>query len=298
VPKSHVYKTVEGVDIHADVYRGADERVRPVVVWIHGGALINGGRGGVPEQIRGLCREQGYVLFSLDYRLAPETKLPEIIADLKDAFVWIRAEGPKLFAADPTRLVVTGGSAGGYLTMMSGVVVDPKPTALVAFWGYGDVDGDWYAKPSEFYRTSAPMVEKDAALAAVGKGIVTGTDAMAADQRQARGKYYLYLRQNGLWTKEVSGFDPSDTKQIDPYCPVRNITPDYPPILMIHGTDDSDVPYSKSADMARELKRHGVKHELVTVQRAGHGLSGGRKEDIEAAHNKALEFIRLVLREE
>jgi hypothetical protein len=40
-----------------------------------------------------------------------------------------------------------------------------------------------------------------------------------------RGRLYLYCRQNGLWTKEVTGFDPATEKnKLDPYCPVRNIT--------------------------------------------------------------------------
>ena len=40
---------------------------------------------------------------SIDYRLAPETLLPELIADLVDAFTWIREEGPALFGADGAR---------------------------------------------------------------------------------------------------------------------------------------------------------------------------------------------------
>ena len=41
---------------------------------------------------------------------------------------------------------------------------------------------------------------------------------------------------------------------------------------MIHGTKDTDVPYELSADMAKELAKHKVVHELVTVPEAGHGL--------------------------
>jgi acetyl esterase/lipase len=94
---------------------------------------------------------------SFDYRLAPEVKLPAIIKDVRDAFRWLRERGPGLFHADPDRLVVTGGSAGGYLTLMTGFCVQPRPRALVAYWGYGDVDGDWYTKPSEHYRKQVPL---------------------------------------------------------------------------------------------------------------------------------------------
>src|SRR2546421_613846 len=78
---THVYKTVGDVQIAADVYRAEDKVARPVVVWIHGGALINGSRNSVPKPLMDLCRSEGYVLVSLDYRLAPEVKLPAIIED-------------------------------------------------------------------------------------------------------------------------------------------------------------------------------------------------------------------------
>src|SRR5205807_7621477 len=150
VKETYVYKTVGETKVHADVYRANDAKVRPVVVWLHGGALIVGSRTGVPEQLLNLGRQEGYVLISFDYRLAPEVKLPEIINDLKDAFGWLRTEGPKRCAADPDKVVVTGGSAGGYLTMINGLCVSQRPQALVAYRGYGDGDGDWYTQPSEF----------------------------------------------------------------------------------------------------------------------------------------------------
>ena len=77
--------------------------------------------------------------------------------------------------ADPERVVVAGGSAGGYLTLLTGCRVRPRPTALVAYWGYGDVDGDWYTKPSDHYRTNVPLVGKDEAYQAVGGPVLTGT---------------------------------------------------------------------------------------------------------------------------
>src|SRR5207244_5136787 len=113
------------------------------------------------------------------------------------------------------------------------------------------------------------------------------------DAGKRRGRFYLYLRQNGLWTREVTGFDPEkDSGKLDPYCPVRNVSRDYPPTLLVHGTEDTDVPYELSEAMARELARHKVPHELVTVPGAGHGLSGGDKKIVADAHAKALDFIR------
>jgi acetyl esterase/lipase len=289
---TYTYKTIDKLEIQADVYREKDEKVRPVVVWIHGGALIVGNRHGVPHDLLQLCRKEGYALVALDYRLAPETKLSAIIEDIKDAFRWIRSQGPELFHINPDRIVVTGGSAGGYLTMMTGICVEPRPRALVAYWGYGDVDGPWYVKPSEHYRTTTALIDKEEAYKAVGKKVTTGAE-LSSSEMKARGRFYLYLRQNGLWTKVVSGFDPAKgPRKLDPFCPVRNIKRDYPPILMIHGTKDTDVPYQESADMAKELARQKRAYELITVSGAGHGLAGGNKKVVREAHERALDFIR------
>lgn len=283
--ETFVYKTVGPTKIEAEVYRPGGTQPRPAIVWIHGGALIMGSRHGVPKDIIELARSNNYVLVSLDYRLAPEVKLPEIIEDVRDAFAWLHGEGATRCSLDPKKILVAGGSAGGYLTMMTGICVQPRPKALVAYWGYGDVDGPWYIEPSAHYRQQ-PLVDEADARAAVGQGVLTGSGG------RARGTYYLYLRQNGLWTREVTGFDPrTERSKLTPYCPVRNITASYPPIMMIHGTADTDVPYQESADMAVELKKQGVSHELITVEGGGHGLPDRTDPAVIDAFARAIAFI-------
>jgi acetyl esterase/lipase len=289
--KTHVYKEAGGVRIELDVHRPADDAVRPVLVWIHGGALILGSRAGVPRNLLDLARAEGYALVSIDYRLAPQVKAPDIVADLKDAFRWIREKGPELEKLDPRKLVVAGGSAGGYLTLMSGFCVEPRPTALVAYWGYGDLDGDWYTKPSEHYRKQ-PIADVEEARKALASEVVTAPPN--PEQAKARSRYYLSLRQAGLWTREVAGLAPG--KELDPYCPVRNVSPAWPPTLLVHGTEDTDVPHDRSEAMAREFEKHRVPHEFVSVPGAGHGLPGGDPKLVADAHARALAFIKKHLR--
>lgn len=289
--RTYVFKEVAGVKIELDVHRPDTLEVLPVVVWIHGGALLMGNRSGVPRNLIDLCRREGFALISIDYRLAPQVKLPSIIEDVKDAFRWIRSPGAEIAHLDPRKLIVAGGSAGGYLTLMTGIAVDPKPLALVAYWGYGDVDGDWYTKPSEHYRKAVPLYTREQAQEGLRDEVVTG--AFDKSQAEARSRYYHFLRQNGLWTKEVTGFDPQgERSKLDPFCPVRNVTDAYPPTLLLHGTADTDVPYELSAAMDQELERHHVVHELVTVPGSGHGLSGGDRNLVAQAHEKAMAFIR------
>jgi acetyl esterase/lipase len=283
------YKTVDQLKIQADVYRHEDAVKRPVIVWLHGGALIMGGRSSVPKQLLDLAEQSGFVLVSLDYRLAPEAKLPEIIEDLKDGLEWVRKSGPQLFHIDPLRLVVAGASAGGYLALMSGITSDPPPTAIVSYWGFGDVDGDWTTKPSAAYR-KGKLIDKQVAWAGVGEQVLTSTN-----QKNGRGRsvFFLYLKQTGRWINAVGGMDPkTDREKLTPFCPIRNLSPKYPPTLFLHGTADKDVPVEQSLAMARELKRHGVPHELITIEGGGHSLWGGDRKLIDQAFKRSTEYIR------
>jgi acetyl esterase/lipase len=288
VKTTYTYKTVGDVRVEADVYRPEGKEPRPVVVWIHGGGLIVGGRSQLSKEIFELCTRARFVFVSLDYRLAPEVKLPEIASDIQDAFRWLHKEGPQLFGADTSRIVVAGGSAGGFLTMLSGAIVTPKPRALVAYWGYGELAGEWARSTSSHHGAT---VSREEALPAIGKRVVTNTDDPGV--AKGRGAYYRHLRQTGGWALGVTGVDTAqEPGQLDEFSPVKLITHDYPPILMIHGTADTDVPYSCSADMARELTKQGVKHELLTLEGAEHGLRDGDPKQVAAAHSRALKFIQ------
>jgi acetyl esterase/lipase len=284
--QTYDYKVVDGCRIKLDVYGTPRGEVRPVVVWIHGGALIMGHRGSIDRAWLAALTAAGYVVVSIDYRLAPETKLPAIVEDVRDACRWVRERGPKLFQIAPERFAVLGGSAGGYLTLMTGFRVEPRPKALVSFWGYGDIAGAWYSRPDPFYR-SRPLVSEQEARGAVGRAVIS-EDVGKND----RPRFYLYCRQQGLWPKEVAGHDPdAEPRAFDRFCPVRNVTAAYPPTLLIHGTRDTDVPYEQSELMDRELERNGVEHELITVSGGAHGLGGTDPAVLADIRRRVLAFL-------
>jgi acetyl esterase/lipase len=286
-PRKHIYtyKTASQCEIKADVY-GASDSVRPVLIWIHGGALIMGNRGQIDKALLGKLLTAGYAVVSIDYRLAPETKLPAILEDLQDACKWVRVKGPELFHIDPKRIAVLGGSAGGYLTLAAGFRVDPRPTALVSFWGYGDIADAWYSRPDPFY-SRMPPVPKEEAYQAVGGRVISESSG-----KNNRSRFYLYCRQQGLWPKEVAGHDPDkEPREFDAFCPVRNVSAQYPPTLLIHGTKDTDVPYEQSELMAKELRRKGVEHEFLTIKDAGHGLAGAKPGVMAEVHERVLAFL-------
>lgn len=286
--QTFTYKKVDGLEIQADVYNAGRPGARkPTVIWIHGGALILGSRTTVLGRLQQRLLSNDWTVVSIDYRLAPETKLPAILEDLQDACRWVREAGPERFGVDPQRIAVTGGSAGGYLTLCSGFLVKPRPKALVSFWGYGDIAGAWYSRPDPFY-AAQPAVPKEEAYAAVGKQPLAGVEG-----KSNRARFYLYCRQQGIWPREVAARDPDrEPKAFDPFCPLRNVTADYPPTLLVHGDRDTDVPYEQSKLMNQELARHDVEHELITVRGAGHGLSGVEPAVADDAYDRAAEFLK------
>lgn len=287
--ETHVYKTVAGLEILADVHRTAGDLIRPVAVWIHGGALIMGRRESVPRLLRNRLVEAGFAVVSIDYRLAPETRLPAIIEDVEGAFAWIRGQGRALFRGDGDRVAVLGASAGGYLTMATGYRVRPRPQALVAFWGYGDLIGPWYSTPSPHARHRRIVMTRKEALAQV-----SGPPISNSSQRKGSGAaFYQHCRQHGIWPNAVSGWHPSDdAEKFEPYMPLRNVTPDFPPTMLVHGTSDTDVPYEQSELMAEQFRKHGVRHELMTFEGAEHGLAGAGSSAVKEAFSAAVEFVR------
>lgn len=289
--ETFTYKKVGDLEIKLDVHRADDDKVRPLAVWIHGGALINGGRQGIGPGKQLL--EAGFVVCSIDYRLAPETKLPEIIKDVEDAFAWIRANGREKFNADVSKIAVLGGSAGGHLTFSTGFRIDPPPTVLVAYWGYGDLIGPWLSEPSPH-----PRHQSKTLTAEEMKAIEAGPPvANARDRDGDGGGYYQTCRQLGIWPEKVSGFTETDEKAFEPYMAARNVTADYPPTLMIHGTVDTDVPHEQSLIMEREFKKHGVEYRLISVENGEHGLGGAEREEIDAARAAMLPWVERFMKE-
>ncbi|HET9178924.1 MAG TPA: alpha/beta hydrolase [Terriglobia bacterium] len=247
--ETFAYKHLKGCALSVDVFRAPTTVVEPVIFWIHGGALIGGYRGNLRADQVGKYIEAGFTVVSIDYRLAPETKLPEILDDIHDAYEWVRNEGPSLLHIDPNRLAVVGHSAGGYLALTQGYLESPPPKAIVSFYGYGDIAAKWYSEPDPFYLGQPPVSAREA-VQSLCSGYPCG-----GEPPESRWRYYRYLRQQGLWPKEVAGYDPhKDPQAFHPYCPVRNISGKFPPTLLIHGDKDTDVPFEQSEEMYRELK--------------------------------------------
>lgn len=86
----------------------------PAILYFHGGGFVLGSIGTHDGLCRDLAARTGWTVVSVDYRLAPEAPYPAALDDALTAFDWLAAGNDEV-DADPTRLVVMGDSAGGYL---------------------------------------------------------------------------------------------------------------------------------------------------------------------------------------
>jgi acetyl esterase/lipase len=284
--QSFVYKTVGRCRIGADVYAPAPGTgLRPAVLHFHGGALVMGTRQWLDLNQARLLTEAGYVVVSCDYRLAPETPLAAIVEDIEDAYAWLRRIGPSQLGVDADRIAVMGHSAGGYLTLLAGARFRPRPKALVAFYGYGDIVGPWYTQPSPHY-SLLPAVDE-----ATARALLRAVPPCHSGEERV--PLYLRLRQQGTWPRVVSGHDPeSEPGFFAPYCPLTQVTADYPPALLLHGDADTDVPYEQSVLMSQALTRAGVEHELVTIAGGEHGFDSDASEpQVQQALRRVVGFL-------
>ena len=282
---TYVYRSVDGLQIHADVFHPPGDRVTPAILWLHGGALIMGMRHSIRSWELQQYLAHGYTVVAIDYRLAPETKLPQIVDDVEAAYTWMRSQAHAL-RIDPRRIGVVGHSAGGYLALMCGVVLRPAPAAIVAYYGYGDILGEWYSKPDSVY-LEQPHVSASRLDSLTGRSPITQASG------PARGSLYVYMRQQGVWTRVVSGLDPQvDAAALRRYCPVLNVTGHFPPTMLLHGTADTDVPYKQSVAMRDALVRAGVTCELVALPGKGHGFDLDQRDpDVLDAIERAQAFL-------
>lgn len=119
-----------------DVYRPkkAQDGLRPVVFYVHGGAFQILSKD--THWLMGIIfARAGYVVFNINYRLAPEHRFPAGLEDVAAAYQWVLREAPR-WGGDPGRIVVAGESAGANLvtslTIMS-CYQRPEPYARRVF---------------------------------------------------------------------------------------------------------------------------------------------------------------------
>lgn len=287
--RTFIYKTIGQDSIKSNFFRiSNDTTICPIIIWIHGGAFIWGSRNDLPKEQLEFYLNAGYSVFSIDYRLAPETKLEQITQDIKDAIEWIQYNGKKL-QIDSKKIFVIGHSAGGYLALMTGYILNSPPCAIISFYGYGEILSKWCNQPDSNY-LKWRLIPKENAYKLIHSSSLTSA------LRKERFDLYLYSRQQGVWSNIISGHNPIDEPQyFDQFCPIKNITEDFPPVLLIHGDKDTDVPFEQSVLLDEALNNKDNDHKLIRMSGSDHAFDkfegGFDNIQIKNVFNEVIKFM-------
>lgn len=159
--RSYTYRTASGRALRIHVFPPpSHQRPAPAVLLFFGGGWRTGSVTALADQARAFA-QRGYVAGLADYRVKCRdgTNPLDASADARAAYAWWRAHASRL-DADPQRIVLSGGSAGGQLALMAAqdAPADEKPAALVLFNPAVDLVGPapWYLKL--FARSISPSV--------------------------------------------------------------------------------------------------------------------------------------------
>jgi acetyl esterase/lipase len=137
----------QGQPLTATVYRPRARGRFPAIVQIHGGSWQHGDAN-EQDWFARYFAARGYVVFSIEYRLAPRWQWPAQSEDVRTAFDWVRRHAGD-YRADASRLAVVGRSAGAHLAMLTAFGQPPQALrAVVSFYGPVDLAGGYREPPS------------------------------------------------------------------------------------------------------------------------------------------------------
>ena len=225
-----------------DLYvpRVPDAARPPVVVWVHGGGGMNGDRRYLPAQWTQLelferVLAAGFALATVDYRHLREAGPLAGVHDVKAAVRYLRTFADGL-GIDGDRIALWGESWGGFIASLAGLGRVPELEGDV---GVPGVSSEVRAVVDWY---AGEPTREGVAVAAPGAVDMLGADG--ADE---------------LWRLLL---------------PSTHITPEAPPFLLVHGTEDQGVPVEWSVRLHELLESHGVDSTLVLVPGADHVFVG------------------------
>jgi len=210
----------------------------PLVLWLHGGGWIAGNKR-VDLFIKDLT-DLGYAVASVEYRLATEAKWPAQFDDARTALVWLLRNSEQL-KIDPTRVAVSGQSAGGHLAL------------LLAFAGSKSIKG-----------AGSPKLPPEAVKAVIAMYPPTDlVDLVPGDQTTSDLHPVAILLGQPL----ASARQPAEEAS-----PIRHATSSAPPVFLLHGDSDPVVPIEQSRKLAVRLERLGVPYRFDVREGDGHAF--------------------------
>lgn len=240
----------------------------PAVLWLHGGGWERGDKNGNSGAL--MLAAAGFVTASIFYRLSGESPFPADIEDCKCAVRYLRANATT-YGIDPDHIGVAGASAGGHLAELVATADDKAGL---------EGDGGWQNVSSRVQAASAYYGVSDFTVGAQEFEHHTGKVVLKLFRGNEKEKPELY--------KQAS--------------PIKHVSNDNPPLLLVHGDQDDLVPFGQSVEMTKAYERLGLEVEFIQVKNAGHDFEqvgpNPISPPINEIHQRTISFFKRYLRGE
>jgi acetyl esterase/lipase len=228
----------------------------PVVIKIHGGGWTHGSK----VSSGGIYFKMGFALVNVEYRFTQAAPAPAAIEDSRCALKYVIDHAVEL-NIDPHRIVLQGGSAGGHLVLMTGLLGNDHRFESNC---PGNTDMSVAAIIDDYGPTDFTQVSWD--ISSRNKSVIGWLGTHVNDE---------------AFKASVS--------------PITYAQPNSPPVLIVHGALDHSVPIEQSEVLEQKLKAAGVKTEFLVVPGAGHGKFTREQDELEDEHiENFLKSIHLV----
>ena len=255
-----VYGSANNTPLKLDIWYPRDNpKPTPTLVFIHGGGWIFGSKEGAVYQLLPYL-ERGWRVVNVEYRMAGNSLAPGSVEDTRCALRWVYRNA-KQWNFDTSKIVLTGHSAGGHLSLITGML--PDGTALdnrcYADAKYGDV----------------PM--KVAAIVN-WYGISDVNDLIQGPNL----KNYAVMWMGSM---------PNAAEVAKSVSPLTYVRAGLPPIITIHGDKDDVVPYAHATRLHDALAKTSNVNKLITVKGGGHGMFA--QADYVTAFDEIWQFLKV-----
>ena len=236
-----VFAEVGDRDLLLDLYMPHSPEAAPLIVYIHGGAWRSGSKDSMP--LTRLLAE-GFAIASVEYRLTLEARFPAQVHDIKAAIRFLRATQSQ-FGYDSSRIAVAGSSAGGHLAALVGVT----------------------NKIPELEGTVGAHLDQSSNVQAIVAYFGATNLLSILDQSTPRG---LGVRIPAL--QLLLGGQPEEEPELAKLAsPVFHVDRSDPPLVLLHGDQDSQMPINQSHELHGMYKGLGLPVRLHVLYGAAHG---------------------------
>lgn len=258
------YAVANNTELKLDLYLPRERKEPlPTLMLFHGGGWVAGQKEANVMQLLPYL-SMGWIVINVEYRLARNSLAPAAVEDCRCALRWA-AYRAKDYNIDTSRIVLTGGSAGGHLALITGML---PPQSVF--------DRQCPTDNSTRWREATEPAIKPAAIVNW-----YGIADVAAILEGANAKHYAM---------EWFGSNSNRMELAKQLSPVNHVRAGAPPIISIHGDQDDIASYSDVARLHASLDKEGVPNQLITIKGAKH--DGFSKQAMADSFDSIRAFLR------